>query len=205
VFLMATHMMQAIVTGQPAKPMPSRISAWGIYDVFTVAHDEQIFLAVVSNTQWQTFCDVFNLPELRDDARLASNIGRVEARDWLMPLLRERLARHSAGEIATLFEQAGLPYAPITRPHELFDDAHLRANGSLAPIHIAPDCSTADAHIDTVTPLLPFTLGGARPAIRSSAPMLGEHSTDILHALGYRDDDIVQLTREGVVGVNTEK
>lgn len=205
VFLMATHMMQAIVTGQPAKPMPSRISAWGIYDVFTVANDEQIFLAVVSNTQWQTFCDVFVLPALRDDARLATNIGRVEAREWLLPMLRERLVQRSAADIANLFENAGLPYAPITRPHELFDDPHLHANGSLAPIHIAPDCSTADTHIDTVTPLLPFTLDGARPAIRTSAPMLGEHSADILRTLGYRDDDIQQLTRDGVVGVNFEK
>jgi crotonobetainyl-CoA:carnitine CoA-transferase CaiB-like acyl-CoA transferase len=72
VLLVAQHMMQFAVTGQAAAPMPSRISAWGIYDVFTVQGGEQIFLAVVSDTQWALFCDAFGLPELKADARLAA-------------------------------------------------------------------------------------------------------------------------------------
>ncbi|MEI6737544.1 MAG: CaiB/BaiF CoA-transferase family protein, partial [Pseudomonadota bacterium] len=81
VFLMGTHMMQYAVTEKPAKPMPSRISAWGVYDVFTVADGEQIFLAVVSNTQWQIFCDAFGFADLKADARLTTNLDRVTARD----------------------------------------------------------------------------------------------------------------------------
>src|SRR6218665_3802296 len=79
VFLVAQHMMQFAVTGKPAAPMPARISAWAIYDVFNVKDGEQIFLAVVSDTQWAIFCDAFNLPELRADARLATNNDRVKA------------------------------------------------------------------------------------------------------------------------------
>jgi crotonobetainyl-CoA:carnitine CoA-transferase CaiB-like acyl-CoA transferase len=200
VFLMAPHMMQYVVTGKAAAPMPSRISAWGVYDVFTVANDEQIFLAVVSNTQWEVFCDAFGFAELKTDARLASNIGRVESREWLMPILRERLAPRSAAEITKMFEDAGLPFAPITKPHELFDDAHLLASGGLAPMHVPADCSTADRDIDTVTPTLPLTLGGARPEIRSGAPSLGAHTDEVLRSIGYRDDDLVQLRRDGVIG-----
>ena len=59
ILLVATHMMQFAMTGKPAAPMPSRISAWGIYDVFAVKDDEQVFLAVVSDTQWRIFCETF--------------------------------------------------------------------------------------------------------------------------------------------------
>jgi crotonobetainyl-CoA:carnitine CoA-transferase CaiB-like acyl-CoA transferase len=61
VFLVAQHMMQFAATGKPADPMPSRISAWAVYDVFTVKDGEQIFLAVVSDKQWAIFCQAFGL------------------------------------------------------------------------------------------------------------------------------------------------
>jgi len=103
VFLVAQHMMQYAVTGQPAAPMPSRISAWAVYDVFTVKDGEQIFLAVVSDTQWALFCEAFGLAELHADPRLATNNDRVRAREWMMPLLRSHLAQFSAAELAAAF------------------------------------------------------------------------------------------------------
>ena len=98
------------VTGKAAAPMPSRVAAWAIYDVFTVKNDEQIFLAVVCDTQWSIFCDAFGFAELRADPRLATNNDRVRARDWMMPLLRERLASSAAADLAAVFERNGLPY-----------------------------------------------------------------------------------------------
>ncbi len=203
VFLMGTHMMQYAVTEKPAKPMPSRISPWGIYDVFTVANGEQIFLAVVSNTQWQLFCDAFGFTALKADARLATNVLRVNARAWLMPILTARLATHCAAEIATIFEQAGLPFAPITKPHELFDDPHLIQSGGLAEISVPADCSGAGKKINTKTPLLPLTLDGVRPPIRNNPPMLGQHTRTILAELGYDDAAMTHLLGDGVVGANT--
>src|SRR6478609_8216976 len=151
VFLVAQHMMQFAVTGQPAAPMPGRISAWGVYDVFTVKDGAQIFLAAVSDTQWKVFCEALGFADLLADARLQGNNDRVQVRDWLIPLLRERLARHSAAELAALFEQNGLPFAPITRPEQLFDDPHLNATGGLAPMRL-------EDGRETKVPLLPLTL-----------------------------------------------
>ena len=186
VFLVAQHMMQFAVTGQAADPMPSRISAWAVYDVFTVRDGEQIFLAVVSDTQWAIFCQAFALDDLRSDARLASNNERVRARDWLIPLLRARLADHTAAELGSMFESNGLPFAPITRPQDLFDDPHLNATGGLAPLTL-PDGR------ETRVALLPLTLGGARPGLRLNPPGLGQHTAALLREVGYSDQELAML------------
>lgn len=192
IFLVATHMMQYAITGKPAAPMPSRISAWGIYDVFAVKDKEQIFLAVVSDTQWKLFCETFGFSDLLADERLASNNQRVSQREWMMPVLRERMARWSAAEIARNFEQAGLPYAAIKAPHELFDDPHLKATGGLAPMHL-PDGR------EVTTPLLPIMLAGQRLPLRNSPPELGADTDGLLKELGYSVVDVQALREANVV------
>lgn len=192
VLLVAQHMMQFAVTGQATNPMPARISAWAVYDVFTVKGGEQIFLAVVSDKQWALFCEAFGFDDLRSDARLASNNLRVQAREWLMPLLRERLSHTAADELAEVFERDGLPCAPITKPHELLDDPHLLASGGLVPLTL-PDGRA------TRTPLLPLTLDGQRPPVRLNPPSLGEHTGAVLNSLGYSDGELQDLLRAGVV------
>lgn len=188
VLLVAQHMMQFTVTGQPAAPMPARISAWAVYDVFQVKDGEQIFLAVVSDTAWKLFCEAFAFDDLLADERLCSNNDRVRARDWMMPRLRERLAGHSAAELAAVFERHGLPFAPITRPQDLLDDPHLNATGGLAPITL-PDGRPAQAV------LLPLTLDGKRPGVRLSPPKLGEHNAELLAGLGYDEPEISALSQ----------
>ncbi|VTU32586.1 Formyl-coenzyme A transferase [Variovorax sp. SRS16] len=186
VFLVAQHMMQFAATGKAADPMPSRISAWAVYDVFTVKDGEQIFLAAVSDKQWTIFCRAFGLEEMLADPRLKTNNDRVLARDWMMPILRSYLAPYSAAELSATFEQNELPFAPITKPQALFDDPHLNATGGLAPVRMN------DGSLSKV-PLAPFTLDGRRPGIRLQPPLLGEHTNELLGEVGYSDAQIAAL------------
>jgi crotonobetainyl-CoA:carnitine CoA-transferase CaiB-like acyl-CoA transferase len=192
VFLVAQHMMQFAITGKAADPMPQKISPWGIYDVFSVKDKEQIFLAVVSDTQWAIFCQAFGFADLQADARLSSNNLRVLARHWLIPLLRERLVETPAKELAALFEANGLPFAPITDPQHLFEDPHLNATGGLAPMTL-PDGR------ETRVPLLPLKLDGERLGLRLDPPKLDEHGTVLLLSLGYSEDDVAALRRDGIL------
>ena len=192
IFLVAQHMMQYAVTGVPADPMPSRISAWGVYDVFTVKDGEQIFLSAVTDKQWLVMCDAFGWSDLKADPAYTSNNDRVRERPGLLAQLRERFAQFSAQALSALFEQHGLPYAPIKKPHELVGDPHLLATGTLAAMTL-PSGQT------TNTVLFPFAMDGQRMGVRLNPPQLGEHSTEILAQLGYGAVDIAALSAMATV------
>ncbi|MDH1291955.1 CoA transferase [Comamonas terrigena] len=196
VFLVGQHMMQYAVTGQAAAPMPDRISSWAMYDVFTAQDGEQIFLAAVSDAQWRTFCDAMGYDDLKNDPQLQTNNDRVRARSTMMPVLRERLAQHTAAALAAIFEQHQLPFAPISRPEQLFDDPHLNATGCLADV-VLTDGERAGQTVRTT--LLPLRMDGQRLPVRCSPPAVGEHTAVLLQGLGYGADEIAQLQSTGAV------
>ena len=196
VFLMGQHMLQYAVTGIHPQPMPARDNPWAVYDVFTVKDGEQIFLAAVSNTQFTTLCDVLGFADLKADPTLSTNNDRVTARPRLLATLRERLADRGAAELAALFEQAGLPFAPIRRPEDLFDDPHLKATGGLADV-VLPDGDKAGQTVKTT--LFPITMDGQRLPVRLQPPRFGAHTDELLQGLGYAPAEIDQLKTQAVV------
>lgn len=194
VLLVAQHMMQFAVTGAPAAPMPARVSAWGIYDVFSLADGTQLFLGVVSDTQWRAFCAALGRRDWADDGRLASNPMRVAARPWLLPLVTEELQRRTAEQLIQLATGTGLPWAPITRPEDLLHDPHLLASGGLAPTRL-PDGG------DTLSPLLPLAWDGYRLQKRLDPPGIGEHTVEVLRSAGLASAEIDELVSRGVAAL----
>jgi crotonobetainyl-CoA:carnitine CoA-transferase CaiB-like acyl-CoA transferase len=196
VFLMGQHMLQYAVTGKPAAPLPARDNPWAVYDVFTVKDGEQIFLAAVSDAQWLKFCDVLGFPDLKSEPDYATNNQRVLQRPRLLATLRERLQGRSAADLAALMERAGLPFAPIRRPEDLYHDEHLLATGGLADVRL-PDGPKAGETVKTT--LLPFTLGGERLGVRLDPPVLGAHSRELLQSIGLGEAEIEVLRAQSVV------
>jgi len=179
VFLSAQHVQQFLMTGEPAPPMPSRVSAWSVYDVFTLAEGEQLFIGAVSDKQFQTLCRVIDRPDLATDPALATNAQRVAVRPELLRHLGETMAHRRIDELSAQLEAAGLPYAPITRPDQLVDDPHLLASGGLAPMQ-------AEDGTDTQVVLLPLLMGGRRPGVRQALAKIGEHTDEVLAGLPGR-------------------
>lgn len=196
VFLVGQHMAQFAVTGVAADPMPARISAWAVYDVFETGDGQPVFVGVVTDGQWKTFCDAFGLREFTADATLARNADRVKQRDRILPVIRELFARFPQAELLARLEKIGLPFAPINRPQDMFQDPHLNASGGLLPLTLTdgPNRGT-----QTRLPALPIQFGNGRAKRRRDVPKAGEHTTEILRELGYPEPDVDRISSEGFV------
>jgi crotonobetainyl-CoA:carnitine CoA-transferase CaiB-like acyl-CoA transferase len=193
-FLVSTSMTQFAVTGRPAQPMPARISAWGVYDVFATGDRLQIFIGVVTDTQWRAFCSTFGQAELAADPELATNPKRVAARARLIPQLRELFERYTRDQLVTMCEEAQLPYAPIRRPDELYDDPQLNVAGAMVEVGL-PDGRTVRV------PALPLQFGDQRLQLRRDVPSAGAHSREIARELGLDEAYVETLIGDGVLGV----
>ncbi|WP_228242426.1 CaiB/BaiF CoA-transferase family protein [Porphyrobacter sp. GA68] len=187
-YLVGQHMAQFAVTGTPAAPMPARVSAWAVYDVFET-QDEPLFIGVVTDALWEKFCLLFGLDDLWADLSLRENNARVAARGQILPPIRAMIARMTREEVIAKLEGTGLPFAPINRPEDLFTDPHLAAGG-LEEVRL-PDGA------DVRLPRLPLEVGGCRPADAGDLPRPGADTREVLRTLGYTDERIDELLELG--------
>jgi crotonobetainyl-CoA:carnitine CoA-transferase CaiB-like acyl-CoA transferase len=191
-FLSAQHIAQFGVTGEEPPPMPVRRGAWAIYDIFDTADREQLFVAVVSDTQWGPFCDMFGLPLFKSDPRFATNASRYAARDTMLPAVAAVLGKFTKAELIAKCETLGIPFAPIVRPVELLDDPHLNASQGLVDI-TGPDGKQLRI------PGLPMSFDGDRLPVRRDPPAMGAHGRELLAELGYAAADIDRLFAKGTL------
>jgi crotonobetainyl-CoA:carnitine CoA-transferase CaiB-like acyl-CoA transferase len=192
VYLVGQHMAQQAVTGQAAQPMPVRISAWAIYDVFETLDGEQVFVGIVSDSLWQKFCAAFQLAELGKDPRYTTNSQRVRARDTLLPRVREVFKAYPKADLVARLDRTGLPFAPIGKPEDMFDDPHLLASGGLGDVTLADGTPTR-------LPLLPLELDGRRPTQGGRLPRPGEHTREVVEALGVGSEELASLAETRVI------
>ena len=194
-FLVGQHMAQEAVLGEEPPPMSVRRSAWGVYDLFTCATGVQIFVAVVSDTQWKQFCGEFDVPRLASNSALETNAGRVTNRDTLIPALAELFGALSKQTAIEKLTRAGLPFAEVNKPRDLFDDPHLSMNG-LAEVHMR-DGENAGA--SARLPKLPLEMNGNRLDVRLDLPKSGEHSREAAKRAHRSDETIASLLARGVI------
>jgi crotonobetainyl-CoA:carnitine CoA-transferase CaiB-like acyl-CoA transferase len=195
VFLMAQAMMYETVTGEPSIPYSVKDSPWPVYDLFDTADGSKLFVTIVGEEQWQAFCRAFDREQWLGDPRFATAQGRVDHRAFLVPEIAEIFKRWSKADLAAKLERLELPYAPVNKPGDLFDDPHLNASGGLAEITLTDDRTAR-------TPLLPVSLDGERLQNRRDPPRIGEHTADVMREIGFGDEDIATLAKSGVIGIS---
>ena len=188
-FLMAQHMMEGMATGKPVSPMPDRVRAWALYDNFKTLDGQLVFVGVVTDTQWKVFCQAFDLQALLEDPKLKTNPQRVEARAQILPIVSDIFSKMTKQALMDKCESLGLPFAPIAKPEDLFDDPHLNAKGGLTPVTLLNG-------VRTKVPGLPLEMNGQRLATRLDIPAIGEHSREVLASLGYESLEIEKLIQE---------
>ena len=186
VFLVAQHMVQYRQTGVPAAPMPERISAWAVYDVFDTSDNEKVFVGVVSDKQWTQFCNAFSLNDLLVNKEFQTNAERVLCRDAFIPRIRQMFLGRELSQVITICERIGVPFAPILRPDQLFDDPHVNHPGATVEI-------TLSNGMRAKVPALPVEYNGFRPGLHRGLPQIGEHNEDVANELGYSDGNFKRL------------
>jgi len=195
VFLVGQHMAQKAVTGTAAAPMPVRVSAWAIYQVFQTK-DHPVFVGVVSDKQWGLLCESFGLDELASDETLKTNNDRVIAKERLVPMIQDAFMQYTKAELMAKLEKSGLPFAPIARPEDLFDDEQLNYKGGLVPFTVT-DGEFKGEQVEL--PALPIEMDGKRFGLHQPVPHAGEHTREVLAEAGYSAEEIVAMFEGGVV------
>ena len=193
-FLMGQHMAYGAITQMPVPPMPARVSAWSIYQIFESSDGEPVFVGIISEKHWNRFCTAFDQLSWLDDSRLTTNNDRIEARDWFLPAVQTMLRQFTKDDIIGRCETAGIPVAPIARPEDLFTDPHLLAGGRLLETNL-PNGIVANL------PAFPLDYGDAKTTVRHHPPAIGEHSAEVLRKAGFSDETVDQLNRAGVIAL----
>jgi crotonobetainyl-CoA:carnitine CoA-transferase CaiB-like acyl-CoA transferase len=191
-FLMGQHMAYGAITQAPVPPMPARVSAWSIYRIFQTKDNDAVFVGIISEKHWQRFCEVFNFADWLGDERLQTNNGRIDQRHWFLPELEQRMQQLNKVEMIAKCEEAAIPFAPIARPEDLFDDVQLNAGDMLLPT-VLPD-GTA-----TKLPAFPLEYDGALTALRNNPPQIGEHTNEVLKKAGYSDAEMAAMEQQQII------
>ena len=193
--MMATLDMNYLVSGTPPGRAGNAHQSIVPYQVFACA-DGHLILAVGNDGQFARFCDAAGKPEWRADPRFATNAGRVQRRDILVPMIAELMLERTQRDWLSALEVVGVPCGPINRLDQVFADPQAKARGM---------------RID-----LPHPLSGTVPQVANplnfsatpltytqAPPLLGEHTEAVLAGrLGLSKQSLADLVARAVIQVN---
>jgi crotonobetainyl-CoA:carnitine CoA-transferase CaiB-like acyl-CoA transferase len=171
-FLVAQHMVEYEMTGNRPRSMPEREHAWPIYDIFETAGGERIFIGVVTEGHWQSFCNEFGLREFLDDAALRTTTDRILARSRIIPRVAEVIRNWNAADLSATLDRLNICFSPINRPEDLFSDPHVLRPGGLV------NNTNADGEPFRV-PALPIEWNGMSIGEGLKVPVLGADTSAV--------------------------
>ncbi|MCC5970720.1 MAG: CoA transferase [Pararhodobacter sp.] len=175
--LVAQHMVQFAIEGTESPPMPERVFSWPVYDLFTSRDGRLIFVGAATDGQWEKLCGALELQEFLADPCLQTRPQQIAARDRTIPVIAGVIGGRDYADLIDTFERAGLLYAPVARPAEMYDDPHVNRPGGLFE-------SSYPEKRDFRAPGLPVEIN-AHPLVATElgVPSIGQHNDEILARL----------------------
>jgi formyl-CoA transferase len=186
-FQAARYLLAGEVPGQAGNYHPIS-DPTGVYQ----ASDGSLIIQAGGQTMYRRLCEAIGAPELLTDPRFINGRERLKRRPEMTVEIEKRLASKTAVEWVAALTEAGVPAGPVLDVEECF------ANEQVKSLPVV-------AHVEHAV-LGPQQLLGSGvnmertpPRICTASPEHGEHTTEVLHELGYSDDDVARFKREGVV------
>jgi crotonobetainyl-CoA:carnitine CoA-transferase CaiB-like acyl-CoA transferase len=193
-FVMGQHMAYSAIMQEPVPPMPERVSAWSVYKLFETRDNDQVFIGIISEKHWQQFCEAYNRKDWLADERLKTNNGRIKERDWFLPEVEKMIRQYTKPEVIAICDKAGICFAPIARPEDLFEDPQLNQGSGPLLETLFP------SGVKTKMPRLPLQMGAYDFKKRSDPPArIGTDTRAILDSLGYSEDTIRELSEKKII------
>lgn len=161
-------------------------------DLFEV-EDGWVLLQVAGQPMFRRWCRLMGRDDLIDDARFVDDDSRWAHGDVLNRVMREWCLGRTKAQAMALLEAAKLPAAPVSSPQEVLDDPQVEALGYLQRVDF-PGAAKPVPIVGT-----PFRMSRTPGTIRHRAPLLGEHTDEILSEVGYGPDRVADLRARGIV------
>ena len=191
-FLVAQHMAGEAATGTPSPPMPARSGAWGIYETFQTSDDQSLFIGITSDHHFRAFCNEFGCTGWLTDPRFIGNGDRVQNRPALRELVAVVVRQHDLDALSEAMDRVGIPFSPVRRPSDLFDDPQLNAHGRMLETRMQNGKMVK-------LPTMPFTIDGQSPKLRLQPPTSGEHTDEVTAQFGYTAEQIAVFRQEKII------
>lgn len=181
-----------VVTKEIPKPMGNRHTSIVPFEPFD-SKDSKIVVAVGNDGIWKRFCKVTGLEDLIDDPRFSTNPERNNNYDTLRPLLAEKLVEKTTEQWSRLFDEAGVPNGPINYVDKVLENEQVLARDMIVEVD-HPKAGKLKM------PGVAIKLSETPGEIKRAAPLLGEHSVELLKEFfDYTEEDIQKLIDDGVL------
>jgi crotonobetainyl-CoA:carnitine CoA-transferase CaiB-like acyl-CoA transferase len=192
--LVGEHYLDYTVNKRVPQPMGNRVSYAAPHGCYPCkGNDEWCAIAVFTDEEWHSLCDVMGNPPWTKDPKFADLLGRLQSIDELDHMIREWTATLDAREVMDKLQAAGVAAGVVQRAPDTLADPQLQWLGAIVEL----DHSVAGSRL---YPGIPFKMSGASPVPSRSAPLLGEHTDEICRdLLEMSDDDIKQLLDEDIL------
>ncbi|KAF7536598.1 hypothetical protein G7054_g4446 [Neopestalotiopsis clavispora] len=163
------------------------------YDAFRTK-DKYIVSGATNDAQFADLCKLLGLEHLIDDERFSTNPKRVANRELINPIINAAFASKTAEEWMVLLAKTTLPFAPINNMESTFSHPQAKARGMIMELESDPANS---GRIRVIGPAVKFS--NTAPSVRTSPPVLGQHTAEVLNTLGIDSEEVENLRRDGIV------
>jgi crotonobetainyl-CoA:carnitine CoA-transferase CaiB-like acyl-CoA transferase len=188
---LSTRFGQYLATGENPKPMGNQHSQVVPYQAFPTKNGWMMAGAQADHA-WEPFCRAIGREDLLREEKFSTNTKRVQHREELNQILNEVFRQRTTEEWCTIFEEQNILHGPIWGIHELVNSDVVKDHGIIVEVD-----HTKLGKLPVI--VTPIRFSRTKVKVQSAANLLGEHTKEILLELGYSDEEVKNLIKEGVV------